>query len=41
MAREYMMAHPGERVVVIHNDYWVAEKPEVYFEFEKEEEDDE
>ena len=41
MAREYMMDHPGERVVVIHNDHWVAEKPEVYFEFEKEEEDDE
>ena len=37
-AREYMMNHPGERVVIIHNDTWVAESPEYYFKFEEEEE---
>lgn len=40
-AREYMADHPGERVVVIHNDRWVAERPQHYFEFEEPEEDEE
>lgn len=37
-ALEYLTFHPGERVVVIHNDWWVYQHQEDYFKFFEEEE---
>lgn len=37
-AREYMTEHPNERVVIIHNDTYVASHPAIYYDFEEESE---
>lgn len=36
--RKYMAEHPNERVVIIHNDTFVANHPTMYYDFEEESE---